>query len=81
MEDDDIRQSEELISELVEFLSSISDAAISDPSDEDTQNNSIAVLSHIYSFLSSSSLDQVCDFSLFSCSFLGFCGLFVNFCI
>ncbi|KMT19008.1 hypothetical protein BVRB_2g031040 [Beta vulgaris subsp. vulgaris] len=58
VEDDDIRQSEELISELVEFLSSISDAAISDPSDEDTQNNSIAVLSHIYSFLSSSSLDQ-----------------------
>ncbi|KNA17138.1 hypothetical protein SOVF_082920 [Spinacia oleracea] len=54
----DFRQSEEVISGIVEFLSSISDAAVSDLDDEETQNNSIAVLSHIHSFLSNPSLDQ-----------------------
>lgn len=58
VESGDIRQSEESSSDLAEFLSSISDAAVSDPNDEDTQNNSIAVLSHIHSFLSNPSLDQ-----------------------
>lgn len=58
VESGDIRQSEESSSDLAEFLSSISDAAVSDPNDEDTQNNSTAVLSHIHSFLSNPSLDQ-----------------------
>ncbi|XP_021769411.1 aberrant root formation protein 4-like [Chenopodium quinoa] len=58
VEDGDIRQSEEVISGTVEFLSSISDAAISDPDDEGNRNNSIVVLTHIHSFLSNPSLDQ-----------------------
>ncbi|KAL2939953.1 Aberrant root formation protein 4 [Bienertia sinuspersici] len=59
VEADDYRQSEESISDIVEFLNSISDEAISDPSNEDNQYNSVEVLSHIYSLLSNPSLDQL----------------------
>ncbi|XP_031279613.1 aberrant root formation protein 4 isoform X1 [Pistacia vera] len=49
-----IGQSEILVSELVKFLDSIE----SDHSNDDIKNNAYEVLSEIYKFLSSSSLDQ-----------------------
>ncbi|XP_074312842.1 aberrant root formation protein 4 [Silene latifolia] len=58
VEDGDFHQSEASISELVESISSIYDASISSPDDEETQINSITVLSHINSYLSNPSLDQ-----------------------
>ncbi|GMG98964.1 hypothetical protein Nepgr_000804 [Nepenthes gracilis] len=59
VESGDFRRSEASIAELVEFLNSISDAAISDPDNEESRNNAITVLSHICSHINNTSLDQV----------------------
>ncbi|KAK9699904.1 hypothetical protein RND81_08G203200 [Saponaria officinalis] len=58
VENGDFRKSEASISELVESISSISDAAISAVDDEETLINSITVLSYIHSYLSNPTLDQ-----------------------
>ncbi|GAV70567.1 Kinetochor_Ybp2 domain-containing protein [Cephalotus follicularis] len=50
---------ESLITELVNFLDSISSAALSEPDDEGVKNNAIEVLSEMHKYLSSPSLDQV----------------------
>lgn len=54
----DSHQSENSVSELVEFLDAISDAATSDPKNEDARQNALEVLSEIYGYLCSPSLDQ-----------------------
>ncbi|GAB4856661.1 hypothetical protein Ancab_014575 [Ancistrocladus abbreviatus] len=58
VESGDFRESEASISLLVELLNPISDAAISDPYNEDSQNNAITVLSHIHNYVTDPSLDQ-----------------------
>ncbi|GLT76836.1 hypothetical protein SLA2020_484720 [Shorea laevis] len=54
--DDD--QSKETVSYLVNFLDSVSDAAVSKPENEDAKNNALEVLSETYRFLCSPSMDQ-----------------------
>ncbi|XP_057959462.1 aberrant root formation protein 4 isoform X2 [Malania oleifera] len=55
---EDFRQSETILSELVDFLHSISDAVISDPCNGESKNNAHEVLVEIYRHLCSPSLDQ-----------------------
>ena len=47
------------MSELVNFLYSVSDAAVSEPENEDAKANAFKILSELYEFLCSPSLDQV----------------------
>lgn len=54
----DPHQSANSVSELVEFLDTISDAAASEPDNEDTKHNAFEVLTEIYGYLCSPSLDQ-----------------------
>ncbi|KAG2691419.1 hypothetical protein I3760_08G008100 [Carya illinoinensis] len=54
----DPHQSENSISELVNFLETISDAALLDPDNEDAKYNAFEVLSEVYAYLCSPSLDQ-----------------------
>ncbi|XP_041022690.1 aberrant root formation protein 4 isoform X1 [Juglans microcarpa x Juglans regia] len=54
----DPHQSENSISELVNFLEAISDAALLDPDNEDAKYNAFEVLSEVYAYLCSPSLDQ-----------------------
>ncbi|KAG6643752.1 hypothetical protein I3843_08G008500 [Carya illinoinensis] len=54
----DPHQSENSISELVNFLETISDAALLDPDNEDAKYNAFEVLSEVYAYLCSPSPDQ-----------------------
>ncbi|KAL5853158.1 hypothetical protein ACOSQ3_008276 [Xanthoceras sorbifolium] len=58
IESGDIHQSENSVSELVNFLDSVSDSTMMDPSNEDIKNNASDILSELYKFLCSPSLDQ-----------------------
>ncbi|KAF5748146.1 hypothetical protein HS088_TW04G00096 [Tripterygium wilfordii] len=55
---DDSGQTDNVVSELVYFLDSVSDAALSDPENDDAKKNAYEVLREIYKYLSSASLDQ-----------------------
>jgi len=59
IEGGDSLQSENSVSELVNFLETISDAALSDPDNVDAQNNALEVLLEIHGYLCSPSSDQV----------------------
>ncbi|KAK6237022.1 hypothetical protein SCA6_012359 [Theobroma cacao] len=54
----DLGQSQTSVAELVNFLDSLSDAAISEPENEDASANALEILSETYNFLCSPSLDQ-----------------------
>ncbi|OMO61612.1 YAP-binding/Alf4/Glomulin [Corchorus capsularis] len=54
----DLSQSQTSVSELVNFLDSVSESAISDPENEVAITNALEVLSETYKFLCSTSLDQ-----------------------
>ncbi|XP_039018805.1 aberrant root formation protein 4-like [Hibiscus syriacus] len=54
----DFSQSQTSESELVNFLDSVSDAALSEPENEDAKANAFKILSEIYQFLCSPSLDH-----------------------
>ncbi|XVE97367.1 hypothetical protein REPUB_Repub03eG0013700 [Reevesia pubescens] len=54
----DLSQSQTSVSELVNFLDSVSDAAVSEPENEEANTNAHKILSEIYEFLCSPSLDQ-----------------------
>lgn len=54
----DLSQSQTSVSELVNFLDSISDAAVSEPENEDARTNALEILSEINKFLCSPSLNQ-----------------------
>ncbi|OMO90742.1 YAP-binding/Alf4/Glomulin [Corchorus olitorius] len=54
----DLSQSQTSVSELVNFLDSVSDPAISDPENEVAITNALEVLSETHKFLCSTSLDQ-----------------------
>ncbi|XP_021276162.1 aberrant root formation protein 4 isoform X2 [Herrania umbratica] len=54
----DLGQSQTSVAELVNFLDSLSDAAISEPENEDASANVLEILSQTYNFLCSPSLDQ-----------------------
>ncbi|XP_022754469.1 aberrant root formation protein 4 isoform X2 [Durio zibethinus] len=56
--DGDLSQSQTSVSELVNFLDSVSDATVSEPENEVAKANALAILSEIYNFLCSPSLDQ-----------------------
>ncbi|KDP34393.1 hypothetical protein JCGZ_12787 [Jatropha curcas] len=49
---------ESSVSELVDFLETISGSALANPEDKDAQNKALEILSYIHMFLLSSSLDQ-----------------------
>jgi glomulin len=49
---------ENTISELVNFLDSLLDAALSDPDNEHKENNAFEALSEIHRYICSPSLDQ-----------------------
>lgn len=54
----DSHQSENSVSELVKFLETVADAALSDPDNVDAKNNALEVLSEIYGYLCSPSSNQ-----------------------
>ncbi|KAM4122662.1 hypothetical protein ACB094_01G101500 [Castanea mollissima] len=58
IEGGDSHQSENSVSELVKFLETISDAALSDPDNVDAQNYALEVLLEIHGYLCSPSSDQ-----------------------
>ncbi|KAI9191751.1 hypothetical protein LWI28_012963 [Acer negundo] len=58
IESGDIHQSENSVSELVNFLDSVLDSTMTDPSNEDIKNNASEILSELYKFLCSPSPDQ-----------------------
>lgn len=47
------------MSELVDFLETVSGSALENPEDEVAQNNALEILSEIQTFLLSATLDQV----------------------
>ena len=67
IESGNICQSENSVSELVNFLDSVSDSTMTDPSNEDIKNNASEILSELYKFLCSPSLDQVLHYSFLMC--------------
>lgn len=58
----DTHQSEGLVSELVNYLNSISEAAETELVNGDTESDAVEVLNEIYQFISSPLLDQVLYF-------------------
>nr|XP_025606549.1 aberrant root formation protein 4 isoform X2 [Arachis hypogaea] len=54
----DIHESDSTISELVKFLDSLSDAALSDPNNEPAQNDAFDALTEIHQYICSPSLAQ-----------------------
>ncbi|XWS72720.1 hypothetical protein CRYUN_Cryun02cG0064700 [Craigia yunnanensis] len=54
----DLNQSQTSVSELVNFLDSVSDAAVPEPENEDAKTNALEILTEIYNLLCSPSLDQ-----------------------
>lgn len=50
---------EKSVAELVDFIDSVSDSAVSNHEDSDEQGNAVEVLSETHKFLLSPSLDQV----------------------
>ncbi|KAL1353282.1 hypothetical protein HN51_017234 [Arachis hypogaea] len=54
----DIHESDSTISELVKFLDSLSDAALSDPNNEPAQNDAFDALNEIHQYICSPSLAQ-----------------------
>ncbi|MED6109527.1 hypothetical protein PIB30_034523 [Stylosanthes scabra] len=54
----DIHESDSTISELVKFLASLSDAALSDPNNEPVQNDAFDALTEIHRYICSPSLAQ-----------------------
>ena len=60
IETGDLHKSGSSVSELVNYLDSISDAALSDTSNEESRNNALEVLSEIHLYICQPLLDQVC---------------------
>ncbi|CAJ1972043.1 unnamed protein product [Sphenostylis stenocarpa] len=54
----DFHQSEDTVSELVKFLGSVYDAAVSDPDSEHAENEAFEAISEIHRYICSPSLDQ-----------------------
>lgn len=59
IENGDTHQSEALVSELVNYLDSISEAAETELDNGDAESDAFEVLNEIYQFISSPLLDQV----------------------
>ncbi|XLS61926.1 hypothetical protein HN51_016154, partial [Arachis hypogaea] len=53
----DFHESDSTISELVNFLDSLSDAALSDPNNEPAQNDAFDALTEIHQYICSPSLE------------------------
>lgn len=54
----DPKESETLVLDLINFLNSISEASLSDPDNEDAKSNAFEVLSQVYNYVCSPSLDE-----------------------
>lgn len=66
----DFHESENTVSELIKFLDSVYDGAVSDPDSERAENEAFEAISEIHRYICSPSLDQVGEFS--HSSFLSF---------
>ncbi|KAM1359795.1 hypothetical protein ACFX2F_046722 [Malus domestica] len=62
-----VDQPQTSVSELISFLNSTLDAALSDPENEDAKANTFRALIKVHQFVSSPSLDQFDVYQLFDC--------------
>jgi len=62
----DFHESENTVQELVKFLDSVYDAAVSDPDSEHAENEAFEAISEIHRYICSPSLDQVGELQNFN---------------
>lgn len=76
----DFHESENTVSELVKFLDSVYDVAVSDPDSEHAENEAFEAISEIHSYICSPSLDQVGELQhLIHVSYSGFLSLLIPY--
>ncbi|KAF4379667.1 hypothetical protein F8388_023684 [Cannabis sativa] len=61
VEEGDPEQSQNSVADLIDFLNSVSDDALSDPDNENAKNKAFHVLSQLHHYVCSPSFDEVCS--------------------